>query len=140
MSNDTADDIGPVNPFEGVTECLLHSGAYEDDCEHCTAETEGKQKILGKHIEKVNGKIQRIAEQGGGVPEAVQIMAIKLDTLLDLIFTGRNRLHYEMEVGMRIEKMVDAAQVNLSRAKLMQGVNGKQMPDLSSMFKKHGKG
>ena len=142
MTNDTQDNHEHENPFRDVVDCMAHSGVYEDDCEFCQKEIEGKQKILGEHVANVNARIQKIAQDGGGVPAAEQIMAIKLDVLLDNILTPRSRLHFEMEVGMRVEQMVAAAAMALTRHKLTQGVNG--MPngpiDLSAIRKNKGKG
>jgi hypothetical protein len=120
--NDTADDIGPKNPFEGITDCMIHNGVYDDDCEFCVAEGTAKQAILNDRITDINQRITQIARDGGGAPDPSIIATIKLDTLLDVLLNGRNRLHYEMEVSVRIEQMVAAAALQLTRVKLTQGI------------------
>lgn len=96
-------------PFLHVTDCAAHSGAMDEDCEHCKNEFEAKNAALSAITEYVQGEMKGLLVQGVQVPPDF-VANVRLELLIEATIKERSRLHFEAEVTRRILVGVQEAQ------------------------------
>jgi hypothetical protein len=100
--------IDPIEPFEGITECMLHSVYTDLDCEFCQGELEAKAKRQQTLAEDANERMARIQSLGANVAgEAV--LNERLNVLIDAVVSDpRQRVHFEAAFNARvINQLID---------------------------------
>lgn len=118
--------------FAGVTDCVVHITASEEDCDHCQAELKAKGIKLNDMVMANTLRLQNFQTQGVQV-DPMNFLAAKLELLIEVIIRDpRSLVHFEAEYQRRVSEGLEGMKAEITKAKLTQGVNGAKINKIRS--------
>lgn len=115
-------DINGVSlrePLDGVPECAEHGKPhYDEKCAACIGESDQKNAVLAALNKGIVDSVNAIARNGQSINPAMP-HEVRLQLLIDSVFDGRQRMHFEIEGARRMNEILVRAKQEATKASLV---------------------
>lgn len=104
MNTDTPDGV-----WEGIETCPMHQAEADMSCQVCSDEMTARTARLEQMQAECAQRMKGLSQAGVGFPHAAADH-IRLETLIDMILTGRSAFVFEGESGRRLIETLKSMQ------------------------------